>query len=620
MKKIYALLLALVMCFSLFGCGISQPVETSPATGVPVVESTAAPAEDIVILYTNDVHTCIDRPLSYDILSALRQELESTHGYVLLVDAGDHIQGTAFGTMDEGEHIVDLMNDAGYNVATFGNHEFDYGMDGTMNIIDWAEYDYLSSNFYHLENGVRGELVVPAYKTFSFGDQKIAFVGITTPESFLQITPGYIQDEQGNDIYTNAGLEKAEDLYDSVQTAIDEARGEGAQYVIGLGHLGTDVSSRPWTSEDVIQNVTGMDAFIDGHSHTVEPGRYMGDTLLTQTGEYFDRIGMMVIDGETGSITTDLISTEEILSPVLDDNGNVLLDEEENEVTEVTGYRFTSNNSLGELSWCCDVDLQDKKNAWIEEINIMLGDVIGWTNITLENYDAEGNRLPRVQETNTGDFSADALYYLFDDMGLDVDVAFMNGGGIRNRAITGELTYLKMKEIHTFGNVACLQKVTGQQILDALEWAVEGVESKIGFGKFLQVSGITFRVDTQWPSSVQADGKKVWIGAPTGGYRVCDVKVYNKETNCYEPLDLEATYHLAGYNYILRDMGDGYGMFSGAVNVLDYVMEDYLVLANYIQGFPDCTVDAANSPLLEKYPNMLLDYSDVNGCGRIVID
>jgi 2',3'-cyclic-nucleotide 2'-phosphodiesterase (5'-nucleotidase family) len=121
----------------------------------------------------------------------------------------------------------------------------------------------------------------------------------------------------------------------------------------------------------------------------------------------------------------------------------------------------------------------------------------------------------------------------------------------------------------------------------------------------------------EWPSSVQMDDKGVWTGAPTGGYRVYDVYVYNKETNEYEPLDLEATYNLAGYNYTLRDLGDGFNMFSGAVNVLDYVMEDYMVLANYIQGFEDGVIEAANSPLLEKYPEMLLDYSTVFGSERI---
>jgi 2',3'-cyclic-nucleotide 2'-phosphodiesterase (5'-nucleotidase family) len=205
-------------------------------------------------------------------------------------------------------------------------------------------------------------------------------------------------------------------------------------------------------------------------------------------------------------------------------------------------------------------------------------------------------------------------------MGLDVDVAIMNGGGVRNKAVTGELTYKTAKNIHTFGNVACLQTITGQQLLDALEWGARGVGTGEEIGGFLHVAGITYKIDDQWPASVQMDDKGVWTGAPTGGYRVHDVQVYNKDTGAYEPLDLTANYNLAGYNYTLRDLGDGFNMFSGAVNVLDYVMEDYMVLANYIQGFEGGVVDAVNSPLAAKFPGMLVDYSTVNGSGRIVME
>ena len=254
------------------------------------------------------------------------------------------------------------------------------------------------------------------------------------------------------------------------------------------------------------------------------------------------------------------------------------------------------------------------------DIDTRLGAKIGETALTLDNYDAEGKRLVRSQETNTGDFCADALYYLFDNMGLDVDVAIMNGGGVRNKAVTGELTYKVAKSIHTFGNVACLQTVTGQQLLDALEWGARSAGTGEECGGFLQVAGITYKIDTEWPESTRKDDKGVWIGGPTGGYRVHSVQVYNKETQAYEPLDLTASYNLAGYNYTLRDLGDGFNMFSGAVNVLDYVMEDYMVLANYISGFEGGVVDAANSPLAASFPGMLLDYAATGGSGRIVME
>ena len=203
---------------------------------------------------------------------------------------------------------------------------------------------------------------------------------------------------------------------------------------------------------------------------------------------------------------------------------------------------------------------------------------------------------------------------------MDVDVAIMNGGGVRNKAITGDISYKVCKQIHTFGNVACLQTITGQQLLDALEWGARTAGSGEECGGFLQVSGITYKIDTEWPDSTQKDDKGVWIGGPTGGYRVHDVKVYNKETDAWDDLDLNGSYNLAGYNYTLRNLGDGFNMFSGAVNVLDYVMEDYMVLANYVQAFEGGVVEATNSPLSAKYPGMMVDYGTVQGSGRIVME
>ena len=628
MRKLLALLLACVMVLGLVACG-TPAAPTTPATAAPTAAPTEAPTEpavvasDIVILYTNDVHTYIDNPLSYDVIAAVKAELQKEYDYVLLADAGDAVQGTAYGSMDKGETIVKLMNISGYDVATLGNHEFDYDMDGTMNVIEWAEFPYTSSNFYHEKDGVKGETVLDSYVMFECGADKIAFVGITTPESFTKSTPAYFQDENGTYIYGISGGEDGAALYADVQAAVDAAKAAGATKVIALGHLGDDPSSQPWTSEEAIANVSGLTAFIDGHSHSTVVGKEVAGkdgakVLLTQTGEYFGAIGMMVLKAD-GTIVTDLIGYEEIEAAKVDEKGAPVLDDKGNPVMEVVGYKLVSDLYTG-AEWPVDAAVTAVKEQWIGAIDTQLGTVIGSTKLTLDNYNADGKRLVRSQETNTGDFCADALYYLFDNMDMDVDVAIMNGGGVRNKAITGDLSYKTAKEIHTFGNVACLQTITGQQLLDALEWGARCAGTEEECGGFLQVSGIPYKIDTAWPSSVQADEKGVWIGAPTGGYRVHDVMVYNKETGEYEPLDLTATYNLAGYNYTLRDLGDGFNMFSGAVNVLDYVMEDYMVLANYIQGFEGGVIEAANSPLLAKFPGMLLDYGTVNGSGRIVFE
>lgn len=591
MKKLLSMLMAAVMLLAVPGMTVNAD-EAS---------------KDIAVLYTNDVHTYIDGPLSYDVIAAIKAELETQYKDVILVDAGDHIQGTAYGSMDKGETIIKLMNAAGYDLATLGNHEFDYGMFGCMQVLDWAQFPYVSANFYHEEAGVRGDNVLESYEIFDCGDEKIAFVGVTTPETFTKSTPAYFQNENGEYIYGISGGEDGAALYADVQSAINAARAEGATKVIALGHLGDDLSSEPWTSKMTIANTTGFDAFIDGHSHSTVKGEVVADkdgkdVLLTQTGEYFDQIGLMVIDAETGDITTDFIGTEEILG-------------EDGET--VTGYNVVSEIYKGtEIISAADVKaIQD---AWLTKVDEELGTVIGSTALTFDNYEGEENRLVRSQETNTGDFCADALYYLFDNMDMDVDVAIMNGGGVRNKAITGDISYKVCKDIHTFGNVACLQTITGQQLLDALEWGARnvGVDE---CGGFLHVSGITYKIDKSTADTTQKDDKDVWTGGPTGEYRVHDVKVYNKETKAWDDLDIAAEYNLAGYNYTLRDLGDGFAMFDGAVNVLDYVMEDYMVLSNYVMAFENGVVDATNSPLAAKYEGFAVDYSTVNGTGRIEI-
>lgn len=565
MRKLSIILLASVLAF-----GLSVPAFAE-------AENTTK-SDDIVILYTNDIHTHIDSEISYDTISALKQSLMNDYKYVFLVDAGDHIQGTAYGSTDKGENIINMMNLAGYDLAALGNHEFDYGMGGCITATDeWADFPYVSCNFYHEEGGVRGENVLNSYQIFECGEEKIALIGITTPETITKSTPAYFQNENGEYIYGIAGGKDGQDLYNNVQAAIDEVKAAGATKVIALGHLGTDLSSQPWTSEETIANICGLDAFIDGHSHSTIEEMMVADedghsVLLTQSGEYFEHIGMMTIDAETDEITTKLLSPEDLADLTADENVKVL------------------------------------KDSWITEIETQLGQIIASADITFQNSKGENDEwLVRSQETNAGDFCADALYYLFDDLGMDVDIAITNGGGIRNGSISGDISYLTCKDIQPFGNVACLQTVTGQQILDALEWGARKIGSGYYSGGFLHVAGLSYRINTSIPDTTQATEEDIWTGGPTGEYRVYDVLVYNKELDAYEALDLNAAYNLAGYNYTLRELGDGFAMFDGAVNVLDYVMEDYLVLANYASAF-DGSIGAYNSPLLEKYPCMMLDY------------
>ena len=541
--------------------------------------------EDITVFYTNDIHTYVDNHLddenglTYSKAAALKDSIPEA----ILVDAGDHLQGTAYGEMDQGMTMIGLMNEAGYDLATFGNHEFDYGMNGTFAAMDAAEFEYLSCNFCHEESGATGETVAKGWKMLEAKGEKIAFVGITTPETISSTTPKYFMDDAGNFIYGfHRGGEDGSALYAVVQKNIDEAKAAGADHIIALGHLGVDPSSVPWTSRAVIAATEGLDAFIDGHSHTTIPMEAVKDkngetVILTQTGSYLNTIGKMTISAE--GIKTELLTGDD----------------------------------LAELK--PDAKVKALEDAWIEEIEGQLGQVIGYAEVTLDNYDENGKRLVRMQETNSGDFAADALYDLFDEMDMDVDVAVMNGGGIRNNALTGKLSYHSCKEIHPFGNVACLLSVTGQQLLDALEWASKDLvaDGSAESGSFLHIAGAKYTLDISEPSTVQQDANGIWTGAPTNGYRVKGLQIFNKETGNYEPVDLDAHYHLAGYNYTLRDLGGGFAMLKDAVNVLDYVTEDYMVLANYIRSFP--VDEKTGLPTITAADG----YGDVYGEGRITI-
>ena len=544
---------------------------------------------DVTILYTNDVHTYIDNKSpkpTYAAIAALKKSIEDTGRDVLLVDAGDHIQGTAYGSMDDGATIIELMNEAGYDLATPGNHEFDYGMARAKAVLQEADFPYVSCNWVDLRTGFN---VLPSVKFFFVGGRKIAFVGVTTPETFTKSTPAYfMNDAQTKYIYDILGGEDGQKLYDAVQKAIDKAEFWGADTIIGLGHLGVDPSSSPWTSEEVIAHTHGFTAFIDGHSHTVMANKQVTDAsgkavTLTQTGSYFKNIGKMTV-GADGTITTELINTYEGLDAAV---------------------AATASN-------------------WISAVDDMLGEeiAVGDTKFYI-NDPATGKRRIRSGETNLGDFVADGIYTYFNEIEeLHCDVAIMNGGGIRTDVEAGPWSFKTCKTVSPFGNVACLMSVTGQQIQDALEFGARfaGAEGKEN-GGFLQVAGARYTIHPMIPNTVQTNDKNVWTGSAATP-RVSNVEIYDKTTGTYQPLDPNATYALAGMNYTLRNLGDGFAMFDGATLIKDYVSEDYLVMSSYAAMFGGVDANglphlaSANSPLAD-YPGYLLNYEDPYGAGRI---
>ena len=520
-KKLLALTLVLMLLLA--GCGSAAPAETPAPT--PAEETAYLGLDnDIVILYTNDVHCAVDDNLGYTGLATVKNALEAQGKHVVLVDNGDAVQGDTIGTLSNGEYIIDIMNEVGYDVATPGNHEFDYGMDQFFALTEQANFPYVSANF--VDND--GNTVLDPYVIKDVAGVKIAFVGISTPKTITTSTPKYFQDDNGNYIYAFQQDETGEKLYAAVQSAVDAARAEGAQFVIALAHLGIEEDCSPWTSSEVIVNTTGIDAVLDGHSHSMIQGEKVknkdgAEVLLSSTETKLAYIGCLTIKDD-GSMSTTLIS----------DNG----------IKEFIG------------------GIQ-------EEFEELVNTVVASTDVDLIIKDpASGERIVRVSETNLGDLCADAYRAM-----SGADVAIVNGGGVRADIPAGDITYGQIIAVHPFGNEMCVVECTGQEILDALELGCSKLPAESG--GFLQVSGMTYTVDLNVESTVKLDENGMFVSVE-GDRRVKDVTIGG------EPLDPEKTYTLASHNYKLKDCGDGYSMFADNVFLQDSVMIDNQVLINYI--------------------------------------
>ncbi len=520
MKKLLSVFLALTLVFAL--CG-----------GALAAEETTG--NDIVVLYTNDVHCGVEDNIGYAGLVAYEKEMLETTPYVTLVDIGDAIQGGPLGTLTTGEALVNIMNEVGYDVATMGNHEFDFGMARFQELAAMLECGYVSCNFVDLSTG---DTVFPAYKMISYGDTDVAYIGISTPETYTKSTPTYFQDENGNYIYSFS----ENNLPEMVQDAIDEATAAGAEYIVAVGHLGVDEQSAPYRSTDIIAETTGLDVFLDGHSHSVIASQEVEDAdgntvILSSTGTELANIGKLTIAAD-GTITTELVSDYETKDP----------------------------------------DMQafiDNVNAEFEEIT---SEVVAESSVNLTGYAEDGTRLVRNQETNIGDLVADAYRVVGD-----ADIGWANGGGIRADIPAGEITYGDIIEVHPYSNQLCVVETTGQQILDALEMASASCPNESG--GFLQVSGLSYTIDTTIPSSVVTDDKGMFVEVD-GERRVKDVMVGD------EPIDPDATYTLASHNYMFKEGGDGINMFMNDKLIVDESMPDNQVLITYIVDHLDGVVPA----------------------------
>ena len=516
----------------------------------------------IVVLYTNDIHCSIEAnedSLGMAGLAAAKEWAGNFSKYVTLVDCGDAIQGEAVGTLSEGMSMVKLMNELGYDICTFGNHEFDYGMEQILNIAnEMSGAEYVSCNFMELETE---RTVVNPYVIKEYDGVSVAYVGICTPEIITASAPKFFVDENNNFLYGFCQGENGTKLYDSVQKAVDEARAEGADYVIALAHLGINEDAAPYRSLDVIVNTTGIDVVLDGHSHSVVERGFVKNkeeknVILSSTGARLANVGCLIIDTK---------GTEN----VLDDSVYTIL---------------LSGGEFGKMQASVK-----ETEAEYEEIE---NTVAAHSDVSLTTADQNGNRMVRCRETNLGDFCADAYR-----MVSGADIGVINGGGIRAGLPAGEITYGSLMNVFPYGNMLCVAECTGAEILDMLEMAYRNVEAEYAdengsvgeFGGFWQISGMKLSIDTGTESSVELAENGMYTSV-SGQRRVHNVQVLDRETGEYKRIDPEKNYTLASNDYMLHECGDGFTLFEDNVFVMDRLMLDYQVLITYVSDYLDGSV------------------------------
>ena len=510
-KKVLSLLMAVVMTFSL-------------AVTANAAEETAQDLNgDIVILHTNDVHGAI---AGYAKVAALKDAYEARGAYVLLMDAGDFIQGDPTVSTSEGATAVELMNLAGYDVVSLGNHEFDYGYQNLKDLEADADFAIVDANVLY-----NGRVAFEDNLVFTAPDgTKIGVFGLDTPETATKAHPAKIQ---------GVTFLAGEDLYDCAQEQVDALTAEGCNYVICLGHLGIDDESMGNRSIDLLEKVEGIDVFIDGHSHsTYEDVKTaaggtgkVGDTLVTSTGTKLESIGVVTIDAE-GVITTST-------TPVAD---------------------LTAE----------DADVAARAAAIQKEIDDEYGTVFAKTEVALNGEREPGNR---TEETNLGDLITDALVWGAEREGTEVDAAVTNGGGIRASIAAGDITKKDINTVLPFGNTLSIVQVTGAELLEALEASTYCTPTSIG--GFPQVSGIEFTVDT----TKAYDQGELYPGSTYYGPK--SIQRVTIETVGGEPFDANATYTIATNDFMAAG-GDTYYAFAAAsVNydlgiAMDEVVMDYI--------------------------------------------
>lgn len=530
MKKILSLVLALTMLLCAF----------APAMAEGALEG------KLVILHTNDIHgraVADGESFGYARIAMLKKNLQAQGAEVILMDAGDFSQGTPLVNLGYGKNAVEFMNVTGYDIATLGNHEFDWGSDNMEQNMANAQFAVVCAN---LTRAADGTLVFPANKIFDTVIGKVGVFGLDTPETMTKTHPDKVK---------GITFAQGEELFKVAEAQVAELEAAGCDLIVCLGHLGQDDESTGNRSIDLLEKVTGIDLFIDAHSHTtIDGGEMNGETLRVSTGSYSNAIGYVV---------AEKVTEEDVTSIAL--NAGLWTIAENDEAAMMLGNGIAIDEEVAAIVNTINDAVEAELSATFAKTEVLL----------------DGNRAPgvRTQETNLGDFAADAILWAAKQaLGEDkVDAALTNGGGIRASIEIGDVTMKDMKTVFPFGNEVATLTITGAELLEALEAATFSTPDAIG--AFPQVAGIEFSIDTtvayengeQYPSSTYyapaKPGSRVTI-ATVGG----------------EAWAADAEYVIATNDFTAAG-GDTYGVFAYPFTQTGYktgvALEDALV--NYTQ-------------------------------------